>query len=123
MPIFALANAGVSLAGAALDPTSPLFLGIVCGLVIGKPLGIYGSVRLVTRLSGAPLPGGAAPSATLAAGTLGGIGFTMSIFIANLAFPDEATLAAAKLSILSASILAGLLGALLFRLASRNAAS
>ena len=123
MPIFALANAGVSLAGAALDPTSPLFLGIVCGLVIGKPLGIYGSVRLVTRLSGAPLPGSATPSATLAAGTLGGIGFTMSIFIANLAFPDEATLAAAKLSILSASILAGLLGALLFRLASRNAAS
>ena len=56
-------------------------------------------------------------------GTLGGIGFTMSIFIANLAFPDEATLAAAKLSILSASILAGLLGALLFRLAGRNAAS
>ena len=123
MPIFALANAGVSLAGAALDPTSPLFLGIVCGLVIGKPLGIYGSVRLVTRLSGAPLPGSATPSATLAAGTLGGIGFTMSIFIANLAFPDEATLAAAKLSILSASILAGLLGALLFRLAGRNAAS
>ncbi|WP_308547391.1 Na+/H+ antiporter NhaA [uncultured Selenomonas sp.] len=123
MPIFALANAGVSLAGAALDPTSPLFLGIVCGLVIGKPLGIYGSVRLVTRLSGAPLPGSATPSATLAAGTLGGIGFTMSIFIANLAFPDEATLAAAKLSILSASILAGLLGTLLFRLAGRNAAS
>ena len=123
MPVFALANAGVSLADAALDPASPLFLGIVCGLVIGKPLGIYGSVRLVTRLSSAPLPGSATPSATLAAGTLGGIGFTMSIFIANLAFPDEATLAAAKLSILSASILAGLLGALLFRLAGRNAAS
>lgn len=123
MPIFALANAGVSLAGAALDPTSPLFLGIVCGLVLGKPLGIYGSVYLVTRRFGAPLPGNARPAQALAASTLGGIGFTMSIFIANLAFPDEATLAAAKLSILSASILAGLLGALLFRLAGRNAAS
>lgn len=121
MPVFALANAGVSLADAALDPASPLFLGIVCGLVIGKPLGIFGSAYLLTRRLGAPLPGGAHPAQALAAGTLGGIGFTMSIFIANLAFEDAATLAAAKLSILSASVLAGLLGAALFRLTGKGA--
>lgn len=121
MPVFALANAGVSLADAALDPASPLFLGIVCGLVIGKPLGIFGSACLLTRRLGAPLPGGARPAQALAAGTLGGIGFTMSIFIANLAFEDAATLAAAKLSILSASVLAGLLGAALFRLTGKSA--
>ena len=116
MPIFALANAGVNVSGASLDFTSPLFLGIAAGLILGKPLGIYGSVRLLTKLTGAPLPGNARPVEALSAGVLGGIGFTMSIFIATLAFPDEGTLAAAKLSILIASVIAGLLGALLFQL-------
>lgn len=115
MPIFALANAGVSLAGASFDLTSPLCLGIIAGLVIGKPLGIYGSVKLLTQLTGAPLPGAATNAQTIAAGTLGGIGFTMSIFIATLALPDAAALNAAKISILSASVLAGTLGALLFK--------
>ena len=116
MPIFALANAGVSISGASLDLMSPLFLGIAAGLVIGKPLGIYGSVRILTKCTGAPLPGNARPSEALSAGILGGIGFTMSIFIATLAFPDEATLAAAKLSILISSVVAGILGAAMFQL-------
>ena len=115
MPIFALTNAGVNVADARLDVTSPLFLGIAAGLILGKPLGIYGSVRLLTKCTGAPLPGGARPMEALSAGTLGGIGFTMSIFIATLAFPDEATLAAAKLSILISSVIAGVLGAAMFQ--------
>ena len=113
MPIFALANAGVNITGANLDFTSPLFLGIAAGLILGKPIGIYGSVRLITKFSGAPLPGKATNGQAIATGTLGGIGFTMSIFIATLAFPDAATLASAKLSILTSSVLAGILGAVL----------
>ncbi len=121
MPIFALANAGVNVAGASLDITSPLFLGIAAGLIIGKPLGIYGSVRMLTKWTGAPLPGSAKPIEALSAGTLGGIGFTMSIFIATLAFPDESTLAAAKLSILISSVVAGLLGAAMFQVTKKGA--
>ena len=121
MPIFALANAGVNVAGANLDVSSPLFLGIAAGLIVGKPLGIYGSVRLLTKFTGAPLPGNAKPMEALSAGALGGIGFTMSIFIATLAFPDEATLAAAKLSILISSVLAGVLGAVMFQLTKKGA--
>ncbi|WP_294157873.1 Na+/H+ antiporter NhaA [uncultured Selenomonas sp.] len=120
MPIFALANAGVNVAGANLDVSSPLFLGIAAGLIVGKPLGIYGSVRLLTKFTGAPLPGNAKPMEALSAGALGGIGFTMSIFIATLAFPDEATLAAAKLSILISSVLAGVLGAVMFQLTKKG---
>ena len=119
MPIFALGNAGVSISGASLDFTSPLFLGIAAGLVIGKPLGIFGSVRILTKLTGAPLPGGASAGQALSAGTLGGIGFTMSIFIATLAFPEAETLAAAKLSILTASVVAGALGATMFQIAKK----
>ena len=119
MPIFALGNAGVSISGASLDFASPLFLGIAAGLVIGKPLGIYGSVRILTKITGAPLPGGASPGQALSAGTLGGIGFTMSIFIATLAFPEAETLAAAKLSILVSSVVAGGIGAVMFQVVKK----
>lgn len=119
MPIFALGNAGVSISGASLDFASPLFLGIAAGLVIGKPLGIYGSVRILTKITGAPLPGGASPGQALSAGTLGGIGFTMSIFIATLAFPEAETLAAAKLSILVSSVVAGGIGAAMFQVVKK----
>jgi len=120
MPIFALANAGVAVSASSFDVTSPIFLGIVAGLVLGKPLGIYGSVWMLTKVSGAHFPGGASHGQTLAAGTLGGIGFTMSIFIATLALPDPVDIATAKISILSASILAGILGALLFRISRKK---
>ena len=120
MPLFALANAGIPLTHEGellLSPASPLTLGIAAGLVLGKPLGIYGSVRLLTHATGTPLPGGATPRQTLAAACLAGIGFTMSIFIATLAFESPQTLATAKLSVLCASLLAVLLGTLVFRTA------
>lgn len=116
MPVFALANAGVAIGGSSFSITSPLCLGIAAGLILGKPIGIFGSTKLLTAAIRAPLPGNAATRQLLGVGSLGGIGFTMSIFIATLAFPDAETLAAAKLSILSASILSGILGALILRL-------
>ena len=115
MPVFALTNAGVAIGGGSFSLTSPLCLGIAAGLVLGKPIGIFGSTRVLTAAIRAPLPGNASTRQLLGVGSLGGIGFTMSIFIATLAFPEPDILAAAKLSILSASVLSGILGALIFR--------
>jgi Na+:H+ antiporter, NhaA family len=112
MPLFALANAGVSIGG--LGPTDPvarnLGLGIVLGLVLGKPLGILGACVLAVRLRWCTLPDGVTWPGLFVVGCLGGIGFTMSIFIAALAFADESLLAVAKLAVLVASALAAVLG-------------
>lgn len=86
MPIFALGNAGVTLSLSTFDPWSPLFLGILAGLCLGKPLGIFGTVWCFSRLFKVPVPGNASTGQAAATGMLGGIGFTMSIFIASLAF-------------------------------------
>ncbi|MGV8917598.1 MAG: Na+/H+ antiporter NhaA [Pseudomonas sp.] len=112
MPLFALANAGVSFAGASLDaPVSQhVFAGVILALVLGKPLGvILASVTLV-KLNICKLPDGVTWSGVGLVGLLAGIGFTMSIFIASLAFSDPALLAAAKLSVLAASSVAAILG-------------
>lgn len=116
MPIFALANAGVSLgAGSADKLLSPVALGVALGLLVGKPLGItlasYGAVR--TGI--ADLPPGVKWRHVHGAGWLAGIGFTMSLFIAGLAFDDPSLLDTAKLSILGASLCAGLIGYTLLR--------
>lgn len=116
MPIFALANAGVAISLATLDMTSPIFLGIFAGLCLGKPIGIFGAVFVLCKVFRLQLPGNATKSQLAATGMLGGIGFTMSIFIASLAFTDSAMLDLAKISILSASILSGLLGTAFFKL-------
>lgn len=116
MPIFALANAGVAISLATLDMTSPIFLGILAGLCLGKPIGIFGAVFVLCKVFRLQLPGNATKSQLAATGMLGGIGFTMSIFIASLAFTDSAMLDLAKISILSASILSGLLGTAFFKL-------
>lgn len=122
MPIFALGNAGVTLSFATFDPGSPLFLGILAGLCLGKPIGIFGTVWCFNRFFKVPVPGNASSGQAAATGMLGGIGFTMSIFIASLAFADSgAMLDLAKISILSASILSGILGALVFKLQSLRA--
>ncbi len=112
MPIFALANAGVVLSaniGAIL--LEPVSLGILLGLVVGKVIGVT-LASLGTVKSGlATLPSGVSVQHILGAGCLAGIGFTMSIFIASLAFPeDSAAIEHAKLAILGASVLAGGLG-------------
>jgi NhaA family Na+:H+ antiporter len=114
MPIFALANAGVVISPESLNgETMPIMMGVVLGLLLGKPVGIFGASWLAVRAGLATLPDGANWRHMLSTGVLAGIGFTMSIFIASLAFSDEAHLATAKISILIASALAGTLGVLL----------
>ncbi|MDQ3701895.1 MAG: Na+/H+ antiporter NhaA [Chloroflexota bacterium] len=111
MPLFALANAGVTLGGdlraVAADPVA---LGVFAGLVVGKQVGITAAAWLAARAGLAALPEGVTWRQVYGAAWLGGIGFTMSLFIATLAFGDEARLAAAKLGILAASLAAGLVG-------------
>ncbi|GLK73946.1 Na(+)/H(+) antiporter NhaA [Ancylobacter dichloromethanicus] len=112
MPLFALANAGVSLDG--LDLARPeaqgILVGVVAALVLGKPLGVVGASWLVVRMGWATLPAGVNWAGVLLVGLLAGIGFTMSIFIATLAFEDAALLGAAKLGVLLASVSAAVLG-------------
>jgi NhaA family Na+:H+ antiporter len=112
MPLFALANAGVSLQGLSFADANAISigLGILVGLVIGKPLGIVTVTLLAARLRLCELPPGITARTLLVVGCLGGIGFTMSIFISNLAFTDSALLGAAKLAVLIASLVAGVIG-------------
>jgi Na+:H+ antiporter, NhaA family len=112
IPIFALANAGVDLRGAAdaLTTSATLVWGVVIGLVLGKPLGIALMTWLCLKLRLGDLPSGVGAPGVLVVGALAGIGFTMAIFIANLAFSDAALLSATKLAILIASFGAALLG-------------
>ncbi|MNZ61304.1 Na(+)/H(+) antiporter NhaA [compost metagenome] len=125
MPLFALANAGVSLEGVSLDPGASLTVlsGVAVALVLGKPLGVLCSSWLMVRLGWGSLPPGMTWSWLALIGCLAGIGFTMSIFIANLAFTEQELLSAAKLGVLVASAIAGLLGMIYGRwLVQRTAA-
>jgi NhaA family Na+:H+ antiporter len=117
MPVFALANAGVALGGGgtAADPAA---LGVVLGLVLGKPLGVFGAAWLAVRLRLAQRPAGVAWRALFGVSLLTGIGFTMSIFIATLAFDTAALLDSAKLGILLASVVAGVVGYVVLRRAT-----
>ncbi|MBI3158332.1 MAG: Na+/H+ antiporter NhaA [Chloroflexi bacterium] len=121
MPIFALANAGVPLTvdlGNLL--TQPLALGILLGLVFGKQLGIFAFAWLATRTGLAALPRGVSWAHVYGAAALGGIGFTMALFIANLAFPAPEMLETAKIGILAASLAAALFGWAILSLAGRR---
>jgi NhaA family Na+:H+ antiporter len=116
MPLFALANAGVALGGGLLGALSvPVTAGIVLGLVLGKPLGITLFAWLAVRFGLATLPAQASWRALHGVSWLGGIGFTMSLFIAGLAFADPSLLDSAKVGILSASLLAGVAGWVMLR--------
>lgn len=111
LPLFALANAGVPLGGdlgAVL--ASPLALGIMAGLVIGKPLGITLLSRIAVRVGKGMLPERVTWMQVAGAGCLAGIGFTMSLFISDLAFNDAALITAAKIGILAASLISGIIG-------------
>ena len=113
LPLFALANAGVSVAGGDLGAllASPVALGVVLGLVVGKPVGIFALAWLAVRVGLADRPDGVSWGQLLGVAALCGIGFTMSIFVATLAFPDDAGLLdAAKVGILLGSLVSGLLG-------------
>ncbi len=111
MPLFALANAGITLSANSLTlMTSNITLGVFFGLLIGKVTGVVGFVSIVTRLKWAVLPKDFTRRHLLGAGFLAGIGFTMSLFISNLAFEHKVYVEEAKMGILMASIVAGLIG-------------
>ena len=112
MPLFALANAGVPLSGRAISEaaSSDVTIGIVAGLVIGKPLGIFAMGWLACRVGLAQLPAGTGYLHILGVGLLGGVGFTVSIFIASLAFDTPGLISEAKIGILAASAVAGIVG-------------
>jgi NhaA family Na+:H+ antiporter len=99
-------------AGVANVLVDPVSLGVICGLVIGKPLGILLFSWLATRCRVATMLTGVNWLHILGLGMLAGIGFTMSLFIANLAFGDTLTLQVAKLGILAASVISGIAGAI-----------
>jgi NhaA family Na+:H+ antiporter len=116
MPLFALANAGVPLRGSGALLTSSVALGVLGGLLLGKPLGILLAAWGAVRSGMATLPAGVSWRMLHGVAWLGGIGFTMSLFIAGLAFDAQpALLTAAKLGTLIASVLAGLVGWTLLR--------
>jgi len=113
MPLFALANAGVTLHGLTLDLPTTIRLagGIVLALVIGKPVGIILAAATGIRLGWCALPPGIDMRRFCVVGFLGGIGFTMSLFVCNLAFTnDNELLATAKLAVLVGSTLAAIGG-------------
>lgn len=122
MPLFALANAGVDLR--ALEPsqlTGRLAVGTAIALVLGKQLGISTFTWVAVRLGAAPMPGGASVPKLLGVATVAGIGFTVALFIASLAFPGHPELLdEAKVGILAGSLVAGLVGASILRLTSTS---
>ena len=113
VPLFALANAGVPLGGGVIGDalSGRLAWAVVVGLVIGKTLGIAGGTFLGLRGGWGRLPDGVAHAHVWGLAMLGGIGFTVSLFIAQLAYDDPAAIATAKIGILAASVIAALLGA------------
>jgi NhaA family Na+:H+ antiporter len=124
MPLFALANAGVPIGLAQLEggESTAVALGVALGLVVGKPVGITLFAWAAVRLGAASLPQAVSWRSIGGAGLLGGIGFTMALFIAGLAFASQpALLVAAKLGILGASLTAGVAGWLALRGSSRQA--
>lgn len=118
MPLFAIANTPIRFTeGMFAGLADQLGMGIMLGLILGKPLGIGFMSWLVVKLGWGALPAGANARHLLGLGLLGGIGFTMSIFIALLSFPDASLQAEAKFAILMGSVLSGVLGYLVL---SRN---
>jgi protein-disulfide isomerase len=116
VPLFAVANAGIAINASFLSHayTSPVTLGIIFGYVLGKPIGITGSTLLVTKLSRGRLRPPVGWAAVAGGGLIAGIGFTVSLLIANLAFHGD-TLDEAKLGVLTAAAIASSLSWLLFR--------
>ncbi|MEZ4398531.1 MAG: Na+/H+ antiporter NhaA [Kofleriaceae bacterium] len=110
MPIFALANAGVSLGGLDVGAAPGALIGVIAGLVVGKPLGIVLMCALAIRLGFAALPKGVTARGLVVVGVVAGVGFTMALFIAGLAFPESPSLhGVAKVGVLSASAIAAVL--------------
>ena len=120
MPVFAFANAGLPLGGLSLASlVAPLPLGIVAGLFLGKQIGIMLGAGLLIALRIAAMPAGGSWARLYGVAILGGIGFTMSLFIGTLAFDDPARHAEVRLGVLAASLLSALVGYAALRLTPR----
>jgi NhaA family Na+:H+ antiporter len=117
VPLFAFANTGIVITSESIKGASQSLIawGIFFGLVIGKPLGILIASLAAARLKVADLPDDVDKSSLLATGSAAGIGFTVSIFIANLAFDDTQTQDIAVLAVIVASVVSGLLSIMLFK--------
>ncbi|MBX2966093.1 MAG: Na+/H+ antiporter NhaA [Cyclobacteriaceae bacterium] len=116
MPIFALANAGISLKGISFsDAITPVSLGVFFGLLVGKFVGVVGTSWLAIKMGWAQLPSDMSFKILYGVGMLAGIGFTMSLFITNLAFNSPDNIVEAKIGVLSASIIAGTIGYFLLK--------
>jgi NhaA family Na+:H+ antiporter len=117
LPIFAFANTGVVITNESIKAASQSVIawGIFFGLVVGKPLGVLAAALLARRLKVAELPDGVNRSSLLATGSAAGIGFTVAIFIANLAFDDSTTQDIAVLAVIVASVVSALISILLFK--------
>ncbi|WP_120945840.1 MULTISPECIES: sodium/proton antiporter NhaA [Helicobacter] len=112
MPLFALANAGVAISKELNFNVDEILWGVILGLVVGKPIGIFAITFLAEKLKIAKRPDGVSWAQILGAGMLAGIGFTMSMFMSNLAFNNEDAMEVSKIAILLASLVAGVLGTL-----------
>lgn len=121
VPLFGFANAGVALTGIGLAGLlDPIPLGVALGLFIGKQLGIFSAIVAADRLGFAPRPSGASWMQLWGMSLLCGIGFTMSLFISALAFPQHALLVEeAKLGVMVGSVLSAVLGYVILRASAR----
>jgi NhaA family Na+:H+ antiporter len=121
VPIFAFANAGVELSSKALNDAinSPIAWGIVAGLVLGKPIGVFATAKFAAKVKLAELPEGGRGVKLLATGSTAGIGFTVAIFIAKLAFEAGPNQDLAVTAVIAGSLISGLIAVALFRLVKR----
>lgn len=123
VPLFVFFNSGIAIDARALDGlAAPESIGVMLGLVAGKPIGILAATWTAVRLGAGRLPRGVTWPQVWGAATVAGIGFTMSLFVAALAFPDPAMLANAKLAVLSASLISATIGLVVLGAATRRRA-
>ena len=122
VPLFAFANTGVVITNDSINDAinSPIAWGIFAGLVIGKPIGVLASVFIARKINLGQYPQGAKSVDILATGSAAGIGFTVAIFIANLAFSDPTTQDLAIFAVIIASIVSAVLSVLIFKLVSKK---
>ncbi len=121
MPIFALSNAGVTFTGNFWEQlANPVFMGIFVGLLLGKVLGVFGFMSVLLKLKLVKMPKGMNNLHLLGAGFLAAIGFTMSLFISELAFENKEYIEQAKMGVLFASVIASFAGYYLIRLANKK---
>ena len=123
MPLFAFANAGVIIDFSNVIEHQLIVLGVAIGLIIGKPIGIFSFTYLATKLKISVKPENVTWNDIFAVGFLGGIGFTMSIFISHLAFSDQTIVGAVKLGIFASSVIAAIIGSVLLILKAKKVES